>query len=42
MRARFDFLADGPPVLFDAPRDVLIARTVDAVAGVMALHTELK
>lgn len=36
MRARFDFLADGHPVLFAAPRDVLIARSVAEVPGVMA------
>jgi para-aminobenzoate synthetase/4-amino-4-deoxychorismate lyase len=36
VRARFDFQADGPPVLFEAPRDVLIARSVAEVPGVMA------
>ena len=36
MRARFDFLADGEPVLFQAPSAVLIARTVDEVSRVMA------
>lgn len=36
MRARFDFLADGDPVLFESARAVLIARTVAEVPGVMA------
>jgi len=36
MRARFDFLAAGHPVLFEDPHDVLTARSVAEVPGVMA------
>jgi len=36
MRARFDFLTDGPPALFDAPVRLLTAYTVADVPGVMA------
>jgi para-aminobenzoate synthetase / 4-amino-4-deoxychorismate lyase len=36
VRARFDFLADGKPVLFETPSAVLIARTVAEVPAVMA------
>jgi para-aminobenzoate synthetase/4-amino-4-deoxychorismate lyase len=36
VRARFDFLADGQPVLFETPSDVLIARNVAQVPAVMA------
>ena len=36
MRARFDFLADGQPVLFEAPAQILTARAVAEVPAVMA------
>lgn len=36
MRARFDFLADGRPVLFESPSRILIARTTAEVGPVMA------
>jgi len=36
MRARFDFLTDGQPVLFETPVEVLTARTVAEVPAVMA------
>jgi para-aminobenzoate synthetase/4-amino-4-deoxychorismate lyase len=36
VRARFDFLADGQPVLFESPSQILTARTVDEVPAVMA------